>query len=169
MRNLKFSNLTLKDKSTILKWRNSKHVSQFMKKKRITSEEHDEWFKERLKKKSLYTLIVNFNKEQIGLIQIEKLKKKHCNAGFYIAKKKYSYLTFLIINMLHYKIFYEHKFRVIKSYINLKNKKIRKLNKMCGYVENKKLDKNFVFTRLAYLKWLKSLGYKYLKGNYGNI
>ena len=71
--------------------------------------------------------------------------------------------------MLHYKVFCEHKFRVIKSYINLKNKKIRKLNKMCGYDENNKLNEEFVFTRLVYLKWLKSLGYKYLKGNYGNI
>lgn len=169
MRNLKFSNLTTKDKSTIFKWRNSKHVSQFMTKKKVSSDEHNKWFRERLKKKSSFAWIINFNKEKIGLIQIENLKKKNCNAGFYIAKKKYSYLTFLIINMLHYKIFYEHKFKVIKSYINLKNKKIRKLNKMCGYEESKKLGKNFVLTRLVYIKWLKSLGYKYLKGNYGNI
>ena len=169
MRNLKFSNLTIKDKSTIFKWRNSKNVSQFMIKKKITSDEHNEWFNKRLKKKSSFAWVINFNQEKIGLIQIENLTKKNCNAGFYIAKKKYSYLTFLIINMLHYKVFCEHKFRVIKSYINLKNKKIRKLNKMCGYDENNKLNEEFVFTRLVYLKWLKSLGYKYLKGNYGNI
>ena len=93
MRNLKFSNLTIKDKSTIFKWRNSKNVSQFMIKKKITSDEHNEWFNERLKKKSSFAWVINFNQEKIGLIQIENLTKKNCNAGFYIAKKKYSYLT----------------------------------------------------------------------------
>ena len=169
MRNLKFSNLTIKDKSTILKWRNSKHVSQFLMKKKITLDEHNEWFKEKLKKKSSFAWVINFNKEKIGLVQIENLKTKYCNAGFYVAKKKYSYLTFLIINLLHYKIFYEYEFRVIHSYINIKNEKIRKLNRMCGYEENKKLSKNIVLTRLTYLKWIKSLGHKYLKGNYGDI
>ena len=169
MRNLKFSNLTIKDKSIIFKWRNSKHISQFMQKKKISSDEHNEWFREKLKKKLSFVWLINFNNEKIGLIQIENLKKKNCNAGFYISKKKYTYLKFLIINILHYKIFCKHKFKVIKSYINLKNKKIRKLNKMCGYEEGKKISKNFVLTRLVYIKWLKSLGYKYLRVNYGNV
>ena len=40
---------------------------------------------------------------------------------------------------------------------------------MCGYEEGKKISKNFVLTRLVYIKWLKSLGYKYLRVNYGNV
>ena len=76
MRNLKFSNLTIKDKSIIFKWRNSKHISQFMQKKKISSDEHNEWFREKLKKKLSFVWLINFNNEKIGLIQIENLKKK---------------------------------------------------------------------------------------------
>ena len=87
MRNLKFSNLTIKDKSTIFKWRNSKNVSQFMIKKKITSDEHNEWFNKRLKKKSSFAWVINFNQEKIGLIQIENLTKKIAMQDFILLRK----------------------------------------------------------------------------------
>lgn len=169
MRSIKFCYLKKKDKLLVFKWRNSYFVNRFLLKKKINLNEHNHWFLEKLKKNNSLAWIIFFNKEKIGLVQLEKLKNKTCNAGFYISKKKYSYLTFLIINLLHYKVFIELGYKFIESYINIKNQKIRKLNKMSGYKEGKKKSRDFINTRLTYSKWLKSLGYKYLKGNYGNI
>ena len=169
MSNLKFCYVKKRDKPLVFKWRNSKLFNQFLLKKKIKLSEHNKSFDEKLKKNDSFAWIVIFNKEKIGLVQLEKLKKKTCNAGFYIIQKKYSYLTFLIINLLHYKVFIELGYRVIESYINIKNKKIRKLNKMSGYKESKKKGVDFICTKLTNSNWLKSFGYKYLKGNYGNI
>ena len=65
--------------------------------------------------------------------------------------------------MFHYKVFIELGYKFIESYINIKNKKIRKLNKMSGYKEGKK-SRDFINTRLTYSKWLKKFRLKYLKG-----
>jgi len=169
MKNIKFCSLKKKDKYLIYKWRNSKLANKFLLKKKINNDEHNEWFLKKLNNKDSLAWIINFNKHKIGLAQTNKIKKKTCNAGFYIINRKYSYLTFLVINLLHYKIFCEYDYKAIQSYINVKNNKIRKLNKMCGYKENKKKCRDFIFTRLTYSKWSKSLGYKYLKGIYGNL
>ena len=68
----------------------------------------------------------------------DSINDKTCNAGFYIVKEKYFFLTFFVINLLHYKIFIDLELKKIKSFISTDNKKIRKLNKLCGYIEKKK-------------------------------
>ena len=169
MKFLKFRSLKNKDKSLIFKWRNNKKVNQYLLRKKITSLEHDIWFKEKLKKKISFAWIIIYKKEKIGLAQVKLIDNKICNAGFYIFKRKYSYLTFFVINLLHYEIFFKLNLKLIKSYINIKNNKIRKLNKMCGYKEFKHFKKNYIFTSLSDRSWKKSIGYKYLKDNYGKL
>ena len=169
MRKIKFAPVKNKDKELIFRWRNSKFVKKFLLVGKINYDEHSNWISEKLKNKNSLAWIIIFNKEKIGIAQFKKHKKKTCNAGFYLIGKKYSYLTFFIINLLHFKIFRKLKCNKIESYINLKNINIRKLNKMSGYTEGKMKEKDFIFTCLIYSRWIKSFGYKYFKSSYGKL
>ena len=169
MKKIKLCRLVNVDQSIIFKWRNKKKINRFFEKKKITQDEHCVWFNKKKKQKIFSAWIIKYNKEKIGLIQIDSINDKTCNAGFYIVKEKYFFLTFFVINLLHYKIFIDLELKKIKSFISTDNKKIRKLNKLCGYIEKKKTKTDFIHTELIKTQWLKSFGYKYFKVNHGNI
>ena len=88
MSSIKFCYLKKKDKFLVFRWRNSANVNHYLLKKKINLNEHNQWFLKRLKKNNCFAWIVFFKKEKIGMVQLEKLKEKTCNAGFYIVKKK---------------------------------------------------------------------------------
>ena len=115
-----------------------KKLIDFLKKKKSQKTSNMEGIKKKKSRKIFSAWIIKYNKEKIGLIQIDCINDKTCNAGFYIVKEKYFFLTFFVINLLHYKIFIDLELKKIKSFISTDNKKIRKLNKLCGYIEKKK-------------------------------
>ena len=89
------------DKELIYKWRNKKFVKKYLLSKKINKVSHTNWFDKKLKSKKYSAWIVEFNKKKIGLIQVDSLrKKKFCNAGFYIANLKYSFLLFEVTYLL---------------------------------------------------------------------
>ena len=172
MKLIYFKKIELRDKNLIYNWRTKHFVKKFLQKKTIDRSKHDKWFKKKLRSKkfSAWTIIYNGNK--IGLIQVDSLrKKKICNAGYYIAYTRYSYLTYEIMINLHNFIFNELNFNIIESYISIFNKNIRKLNKMNGYKEVKKEKTNEVFLKTFLTKklWEKSTAFKKLKKKDGKI
>jgi len=134
-----FYKIEQEDKNLIYSWRKKSNVIKFLCKKKIDKSSHQKWFNKKLRSINFSAWTIMYSKKKIGLIQIDSIrKKKICNAGYYIAYTRYSYLTYEVMNNLHNFIFNKLKFDRIESYISILNKNVRKLNKMSGYKELKK-------------------------------
>jgi hypothetical protein len=169
---LKLEKIKFKDKAAIFKWRNTKIVNKYLLIKKIKKKEHNKWFDKTIKSRKYTAWVIKYFQKNVGLAKIDKTKYLNvCNAGFYLVKKKYSFLTFEIMHKLHELIFIKFKFKKIYSYISKNNKNFRKLNELNGYKEIQEVKKNsdFILTSLSKKDWLKSRSYNYLIKKYGKI
>ena len=172
MKYLKLYKINYSDRELVLNWRKKNLVNNFLLKKKITKQEHHDWFKEKMNSKKFSAWIIRYCKKKIGLTQIDKTTDANvCNAGFYTISKNYSFLTFEIMNIIHQLIFIKLKFKKISSYISKANINFRKLNKYNGYKEFNELEFNnkFIYTSLKKTDWLKSKSFGYFKKKYGKL
>jgi hypothetical protein len=125
-----------------------------------------------MKSKKFSAWVIRYCKKKIGIIQIDKTNDANdCNAGFYTISKKYSFLTFEIMNIIHRLIFIKFKFKKISSYISENNINFRKLNKYNGYKEcdEHEFNSKFIYSSLKKTDWLKSKSFFYFKKKYGKL
>ena len=172
MKYLRLYKINYSDKELIYNWRKKKIVNNFLLRKKITKNEHDDWFKEKMNSKKFSAWTIRYCGKKIGLTQIDKTTGANaCNAGFYTINKKYSFLTFEIMNIIHQLIFIKLKFKKISSYISKKNINFRKLNKYNSYKEcgEHEFNNKFIYSSLKKTSWLKSKGFFYFKKKYGKL
>jgi hypothetical protein len=169
---LRLYKINYSDKERIYNWRKKKIVNNFFLRKKITKQEHHDWFKEKMNSKKFSAWIISYCRKKIGLTQIDKTNDANvCKAGIYTISKKYSFLTFEIMNIVHQLIFIKLKFKKISSYIAKKNINFRKLNKYNGYKEcnEHEFNNKFIYSSLKKTDWLKSKGFFYFKKKYGKL
>jgi len=85
MNNVCLRDATIKDELLVFEWRNIENlVALSSKQKKVTFEEHKEWFKKKIKNSNCRILIIQLKNKNIGLIRLELENKKNCKISIYL-------------------------------------------------------------------------------------
>lgn len=85
MNNVCLRDATIKDELLVFEWRNIENlVALSSKQKKVTFEEHKEWFKKKIKNSKCRILIIQLKNKNIGLIRLELENKKNCKISIYL-------------------------------------------------------------------------------------
>ncbi len=144
----------------VRQWRNDPKISQYMwYKEYITQEMQQKWF-ERINNPNNYYFIIEFEKKEVGLINIKEIAydKKEGETGLFIYDDSYLNTDIPFRASLCMGDFTIYLFRLHGTYVHVlkTNKKAAMYNKMIGYklIENQEKVENqlYYITRDSYFK-----------------
>ena len=161
---IKLRKLQKNDKTKLRVWRNSSEISKYMySEHKISSEEHDLWFDNVIRKQSDYYWMIVCDNEDVGLVNLYDidLKNSRCFWAFYLASHNIrgkgvgSFVEYTILNHVFYTLGLNKLCCEVLDF----NASVVEMHKKFGFVQEgffnehiTKSNKRYDVFRLAILK-----------------